>query len=178
MKKFVINKRYIFVLLVIFIGLSLVIILSLDKNIDYSELDDFEFILEFGTHGDSIINTYENTLTNAFYNPDNYIDFKISKRVKKQIYKLMIQLDIMECENHLNYGVYDFMHPLSYTFQVSTGDETKTIYWSIPWVLSADDISKISDEQSRFLSFANYIVNYIRGTKAYKNLPEPTRFYL
>lgn len=178
MRKLITNKRFVFALCAILVGLSIAAIFAFDSNIDYSDLDSFEFILEFGPYGDSVINTFDNTLTNAYYNPENYVDFQMPKRIKRDIFKIMIQLEIMGCGNYLSYGVYDYQHPLSYTFQVLIGDEKKTIYWSVPWELTAEDISNLSNEQSRFLSFANYIINYLRGTKEYKNLPKPTRSYL
>lgn len=177
MKEFVVRHKTVSALLIVAILSVLIIFMSIDKT-DYSDLENFDFILSFGAHGDSIINTFDSTLTNAYYSPDNYTAYKIPKMVKKRIYKLMYQLDILECNNHLSYGVYDFEHPTSYRFEVSINGEEKTIWWSLPWTLESNDIAKFSAEQKAFLSFANFIIKHVRGTKEYKELPKPTRFYL
>ena len=178
MRKLIQNKRRAITFLIILVCIALAAILAFRDKTDYSELDTFDFSLAFGPYGNSIINTYDNTLTNAFYDDKNYVHYEIPKRVKKQIYKLMMQLEISECETSLNYGVHDFEHPQYYSLKVNIGDEMKRIAWHLPWNLEGEDIAKFSDEQNRFLSFANYIISYVTGTKEYKNLPKPTKSYL
>lgn len=145
----------------------------------YDPFIDFEFRLDFDAYGRSGINTFNNTITKDLVLGGNVVtDYILSERQRMIIFNKMSDMDIMSYGSDLNYGVYDFQHPENLTLIVHIGAEEKTIYWSVPWSFSEENMKKLSEEQIEFLELVNYIKRIVYKSKEYKSLPKHVGGYL
>lgn len=139
-------------------------------------IDDFNFRLNFSTYGKSQIDTYKGTLTkDLILDGSKTIEFKIPDNVKKDIYKLMMDINILSYPDTLKVDGMAITPSCDYELTVTINGKTKTIIWKEGFPpFMTDNLSK---ENQNFLKLVKHIDDYICSTEEYKKMPKERGAY-
>lgn len=142
-----------------------------DPNTLYGKFDDFNFRLNFNTLGKEQIDTYRGTLTkDLVMDGTKTVKFKIPNDVKKEIYKLMIDINILSFPDTLKVDGMAVTPSCDYKLTATINGRVKTIVWKEGFYPSM--IDNLPKDNVNFLKLVKYISDYIYGTEEYKNMPQ------
>jgi hypothetical protein len=148
-----------------------------NNNKIYSNSDSFNFSLNFNTYGKDQINTYNGTFTkDLVLDGTKTINFTLPDEIKQEIYKLMVNADIMSFPDSLKVNGMFVTPSCDYKLKVTIGGKTKTIEWKegfYPSIMTEG----LPKENAEFLNIVKYISDYIYDTKEYKRMPKPNGGY-
>ncbi|HEY9061756.1 MAG TPA: hypothetical protein VIO64_14780 [Pseudobacteroides sp.] len=146
--------------------------------LSYEDLDKFNFKLNFNTNGKYQIDTYKGTFTKDLVKDGTKtIEFKLPDNIKKSIYDLMRDIDIMSFPTKLDLEGTGIMPSCDYKLTVTIGSKSRTIEWSNGLYPEVNNID-LSIHNKNFLKLVKYISDYIYSTDEYKNMPEANGAYL
>ncbi|MDP4179565.1 MAG: hypothetical protein Q8942_00550 [Bacillota bacterium] len=146
------------------------------SNLYSANLDDFNFKLNFNTYGKDQIDTYKGTFTkDLVIDGTKTIDFKIPDSVKKDIYKMMMDIDIMSFPNSLKVEGMSVTPSFDYKLTVTINGKTKTIVWNEGFY--TDMNTNLPKDNVNFLKLVKHISDYIHSTEEYKNMPQANGGY-
>ncbi|HBV97982.1 MAG TPA: hypothetical protein DEF36_13180 [Desulfotomaculum sp.] len=132
--------------------------------------------MNFSTYGKSQIDTYKGTLTkDLILDGSKTIEFKIPDNVKKDIYKLMMDINILSYPDTLKVDGMAITPSCDYELTVTINGKTKTIIWKEGFPpFMTDNLSK---ENQNFLKLVKHIDDYICSTEEYKKMPKERGAY-
>jgi hypothetical protein len=141
-----------------------------------SNRDEFNFKLNFSTFGKEQIDTYKGTYTkDLVLNGTKTINFKLPDNVKNEIYKLMMDINIMSFPDTLKADGMAVTPSCDYKLTVTIKGKTKSIEWKEGfYTFMTENLPK---ENVNFLKLVKYIGDYIHSTEEYKNMPEANGGY-
>lgn len=172
---------------IIFFVSSLVILLTIyftmnnSKSNNYApvnevNLNDFNFRLNFNTYGKEQIDTYKKTYTkDLIIDGTKTIDFTIADSTKKEIYNLMVEVDILSIPDILTVEGIEITPSCDYSLKVTINGKTKNIVWNEGFYTST--INNIPKDNVNFLKIVKYISDYIHNTNEYKSMPKSNGGY-
>ena len=132
--------------------------------------DDFNFQLNFNIYGRDQIDTYKGTFTkDLVMDGTKTIKFKIPENVKKDIYNLMMDIDIMLFPDILKVEGMAVTPSCDYKLTVTIKGKTKTIVWNEGFY--TDMTTNLPKDNVNFLKLVEHIRDYIYSTDEYKNMP-------
>ncbi len=139
-------------------------------------INDFNFKLNFNVLGKEQLDTYKGTYTkDLVLNGTKTIDFKIPDNVKSEIYKLMMDVNILSFPDTLKAGSMLVMPSCDYKLTVTINGKTKNIIWKDGLYPSMKD--SLPKDNKNFLKIVKYISDYIYSTEEYKNMPQANGGY-
>lgn len=178
----IINRRLIVLVtsIAILLCAGYIVAKNLPTNDTYTSyngnINEFNFRLNFNTHGINQIDTYKGVFTkDLVLDGTKTIDFKIPDNVKRDIYNLMAEIDIMAFPDNLKIDEKAMTPSCNYEMTVTIGSRTKTIKWY--YAQYPQMRSNLPKNNANFLRMVEYIENYIYSTREYKNMPEANGGY-
>ncbi|BBH20454.1 hypothetical protein Back11_17990 [Paenibacillus baekrokdamisoli] len=123
---------------------------------------DFNFTFEYGSFYNNILNTFEGTYTkDLVMNGAITTELNLTEKEKKQIYKLMKDINLF---NYLNEIEGLVMEPTSgYRFEIQYNGKKKIINWK------GEFTDRLRDKE--FIKMTTTIIEIIQSKEAYKLLP-------
>lgn len=147
-----------------------------DNDTQTENMSNFNFSLNFNTYGRDQIDTYNGTFTkDLVLDGTNTIDFKLPDDIKKEVFSLMTEIDIMSFPEMLKVDGMAVTPSCDYKLTVTMNGKTKTIVWNEGFHPSMD--VELPKENMDFLRLVKLISDYIYGTDAYKNMPKSNGGY-
>lgn len=138
--------------------------------------EDFDFCLNFNTYGRNQIDTYKGTFTkDLVLDGTMTIDFEIPEDMKRDIFKLMIENEIMSLPDELKVEGMAVTPACDYKLTVTMDGKTKEIIWKEGFSPALTD--KLPKENQKFLEIVKFISDYIYSTDEYKKMPKPNGGY-
>jgi hypothetical protein len=138
--------------------------------------EDFNFRLNFNTYGRNQIDTYKDTFTKDLVLDDTKtIDFYLPVSVKKDIYKMMMDINIMSFPDRLKVDGMAVTPSCDYKLTVTINGKTKNIVWKEGFFTSMTE--NLPKENIKFLNLVKFISDYIYSTNEYKNMPKANGGY-
>lgn len=143
---------------------------SNNLNTEDSLPEDFNFLLNFNTYGKEQIDTYKGTFTkDLVMDGTKTIDFIIPADMKRELYELMLDIDIFSFPDTLKVDGMSVTPSCDYKLTVTANGKTKHIVWKEGFFLSMDD--GLPKENKDFLKLVKKISDYIYETSEYKGMP-------
>lgn len=137
--------------------------------------DDFNFSLTFSTFGKCKIDTFKSTFTkDLVMDGTKTIRFVIPKEVKDEIFKAMMDIDIMSFPDELKNGEMSTTPYCDYKLVIHAFGRNKTIIWNegLHPDIRPEDQEYVPENNKKFLNIVDKIENYIYSTEEYKKMPE------
>ena len=141
---------------------------------DYPE--DFNFCLNFNTYGKEQIDTYKGTFTkDLVLDGTKTIDFDIPHSIKKDIYNMMLEINITSFPDSLKVDGMFVTPSCNYNLTTTINGEDKSIIWEDGFPTSMTE--SLPKENYKFLELVKFISDYIYSTDEYKNMPKTNGGY-
>lgn len=138
--------------------------------------NDFNFRLNYNIYGKYQIDTYEGTFTKDLIEDGiKTIDFAIPYSTKKDIYKIMMDINIMSFPENLKIDGIDITPPCDYNLTVTINGKTKNIIWEKGFHEQMTD--NLPEDNVKFLRLVKYISDYIYNTDEYREMPKANGGY-
>ena len=178
------KRKAIFVLIgVVLLSILLISFFFIAKNYTSKNIngmnhypEDFNFRLNFNTYGKNQIDTYIGTFTkDLVLDGTKTIDFNIPLTVKKDIYKKMMDINIMSLHDRLKVDGMNVTPSCDYKLTVTINGRVKNIIWEDGFYTSITE--NLSKENVKFLELVKFISDYIYSTDEYKNMPKANGGY-
>ncbi len=139
---------------------------------------DFNFIFNFGIHGQNGLNTSTGTFTKDMVaDPSIVVDLLCTENELDRVLSKMTEMDLSSYPDKLVSSSSSFRIPPSvYGFTVSKNSELKKVRWSPSTI---DLTSPSEDERIRqFQELIALVRGILESKEEYRNLPEPTGHYM
>lgn len=146
---------------------------NISKNINVLNQypEDFNFCLNFSTYGKNQIDTYKGTFTkDLVLDGIKTIDFHIPVSVKKDIYKMMMDINIISFPDRLKVDGMFVTPSCDYKLTTTINGRVKNIIWEDGFFTSMTE--NLPKENVKFLELVKFISDYIYSTEEYKNMPK------
>lgn len=138
--------------------------------------DDFNFCLNYNTDGKCQIDTYKGTFTkDLVLDGTKTIDFVIPDSVKKDIYRMIVDLNITSFPKRLKVDGMSVSPSCDYKLTVTINGKTKNIVWEEGFPTSMTD--NLPEDNVKFLRLVKYVSDYIHNTDEYRKMPKANGGY-
>lgn len=147
-----------------------------NKVVSLKPTSDFNFRLNFSTNGLQQIDTYKGTFTkDLILDGTKTINFAIPNNVKNEIYKMMMDINILAFPDTLTADETKCTPSCDYKLTVTINGNTKNIVWKEG--LYPDMSGNLPKDNVEFLKIVKYVSDYIYSTKEYKSMPQANGGY-
>ena len=125
------------------------------------------------------IDTFENTVTkNLVLSGTITSEYVMPEHIKRQIYKMMRDMDILEFPTKLELPIVDEDKANNIILTVVIDGVEKTVECKVPWGYKLRGIGTTPDRIYQFLTLTGYIENSVYKSGDWQDLPKSVGGYL